>query len=248
MMRFLKPVLTLLIFLITTLPASGRELAIDLTEDTVSITANFVGSDLILYGAAEGGGDVLVVVRGPNRNETLRRKKKSTIIWVNDTEMTFLDAPSYYFLASTRPLNEFLSDRIARKEQIGYPAIAFKVKGDIDDAAMIEDFRKALIRNKQKQGLYGESPGLVSFKGTHLFRTRLHFPANVPVGDYNIDIYVFKDGKIVNKETTILPVQKKGVEAQVYNFAHRHALSYGILAILVAALAGWLASVMFRKA
>jgi uncharacterized protein (TIGR02186 family) len=246
-LKALKHTFVWFIFLTAALPASGRELAIELTKDAVPITANFIGSDLMLYGASEGGGDVLVVVRGPNKDQTIRRKKKSAIIWINDTEVTFLDAPSYYFLASTRPLSEFLSDRIARKEQIGYPAMALKVKDFVDDYIIIEDFRKALIRNKQKQGLYGEGPGLVRYKGKHLFRTRLHFPANVPVGDYNIDIYVFKDGKIVNKESTVLPVQKKGIGAQVYNFAHRHALSYGILAILVAALAGWLASVMFRK-
>jgi uncharacterized protein (TIGR02186 family) len=247
-MRAPKYAFVLFILLTVALPASGRELVIDLTKDAIPITVNFVGSDLMLYGASEDGGDVLVVVRGPNRDETIRRKKKSSIIWVNDTVMTFLDAPSFYFLASTRPLNEFLSDSIARREQIGYPAMALKVKGFIDDSAIIEGFRKALIRNKQKQGLYGEGPGLVSYKGKHLFRTLLHFPANVPVGYYNIDIYVFKDGKIVNKESTVLPVQKKGIEAQIYNFAHRHALSYGVLAVLVAALAGWLASVMFRKA
>ena len=246
-MKALKYAFVWITFLTIALPANGRELAIELTKDAVPITANFVGSDLMLYGASDGGGDVLVVVRGPNKKQTVRRKKKSAIIWVNDKEVTFLDAPSFYFLASTRPLNEFLSDNIARREQIGYPAMALTIKGFVDDAGIVEDFRKALIRNKQKQGLYGEGPGLVSYKGKHLFRTRLHFPANVPVGDYNIDIYVFKDGKIVNKESTILPVQKKGIGAQVYNFAHRHALSYGILAILVAALAGWMASVMFRK-
>ena len=246
-MKALEYAFVLLIIFTVALPASGRELAIELTKDAVPITANFIGSDLMLYGASDDGGDVLVVVRGPNKNQTIRRKKKSALIWVNDTEVTFLDAPSFYFLASTRPLNEFLSDSIARKEQIGYPAMALQVKGFIDDGGIIKDFRKALIRNKKRQGLYGVGPGLVSYKGKHLFRTRLHFPANVPVGDYNIDIYVFKDGQIINKETTILPVLKKGVGAQVYNFAHRHALSYGILAVLVAAFAGWLASVMFRK-
>jgi len=234
-------------FLITALPTSGHELAIDLTKNTVPITANFVGSELMLYGASDSGGDILVVVRGPNKDQIVRRKKKSAIIWVNDMEVTFLDAPSYYFLASTRPLDNFLSDDTAQREQIGYSALSLKVKGILHDDVIIETFQKALIRNKQKQGLYGEGPGLVSYKGKHLFRTRLRFPANVPVGDYNIDIYVFKDGKIINKETTVLPVQKKGIEAQVYNFAHQHALAYGIVAILIAALAGWLASVMFRK-
>jgi uncharacterized protein (TIGR02186 family) len=247
-LKALKIAFVWITFFSAALPASGRELAIELTKDAVPITTNFVGSDLMLYGASEDGGDVLVVVRGPNKDQTVRRKKKSTIIWVNDKEVTFLNAPSYYFLASTRPLNEFLNDGIARGEQIGYSAMALTAKGFVDDAATIKDFRTALIRNKIKQGLYGEGPGLVSYKGKHLFRTQLHFPANVPVGNYNIDIYVFKDGKIINKQSTVLPIQKEGIGAQVYNFAHQHALSYGIMAILIAAFAGWLASVLFRKA
>jgi uncharacterized protein (TIGR02186 family) len=246
-MKALKYVFVCFTFVITALPTSGQELAIDLTKNAVPITANFIGSELMLYGASESGGDILVVVRGPNKNQTVRRKKKSAVIWVNDKEVTFLDAPTYYFLASTRPIGQFLTGDTAQKEQIGYPAMALKVKGAIDDSIIIEDFKRAFIRNKQKQGLYGEGPGLVSYKGKHLFRTRLKFPANVPVGNYNIDIYDFRDGKIINKESTVLPIQKKGIEAQVYNFAHKHSLTYGIVAILVAAMAGWLASVMFRK-
>ena len=246
-MKALKYAFVCFTLLITPLPTSGHELAVDLTKNAVPITASFVGSELMLYGASESSGDILVVVRGPNKDQTVRRKKKSALIWVNDMEVTFLNAPSYYFLASTRPLDDFLSNDTAQIEKIGYSALALKVKGVVDDDEIIEDFQNALIRNKQKQGLYGQGPGLVSYKGKHLFRTRLKFPANVPVGNYNIDIYDFKNGKIINKESTVLPVQKKGIEAQVYNFAHQHALSYGIMAILIAALAGWLASVMFRK-
>ena len=79
-MKALKYTFVWFTFLTAALPASGRELAIELTKDAVPITANFVGSDLMLYGASEDGGDVLVVVRGPNKDQTVRRKKKSAII------------------------------------------------------------------------------------------------------------------------------------------------------------------------
>ena len=65
-MKALKYAFVWITFLTIALPANGRELAIELTKDAVPITANFVGSDLMLYGASDGGGDVLVVVRGPN--------------------------------------------------------------------------------------------------------------------------------------------------------------------------------------
>lgn len=238
-----------LLFALTALPAHSRELAIDLTEDIVPITANFVGSDLLLYGAAEdSGGDVLVVVRGPEQDVTVRRKEQKAIIWANGKQVTFKDVPSFYFLSSTRPLEAFLSDFIANKEQIGYSALEMQTREQGLSDQDYNNFRKALIRNKQRQGLFGVEPGEVRFKGKHLFRAQLHFPANVPVGDYRIDIYVFQGRTIVSRQTTVLPIQKFGIEAQVYNFAHQHALPYGILAILLATFAGWFANVIFRKA
>lgn len=248
-MTFLMRPLLILALALFTLPTHARELAIDLTEDVVPITANFVGSDLLLYGASEDSGDVLVVVRGPEREEVVRRQEKKGIIWANGLEVTFLNAPSYYFMASTRPLDEFLSDFIANREQIGYPALKLEIRkeGTINPT-VLADFREALIRNKQRQGLYGIGPGHVRYKGKHLFRTQLHFPANVPVGDYTIDIFVFKGQTIVSRQSTVLPIQKFGVEAHVYNFAQQHSLSYGVLAVLLATFAGWFANVIFRKA
>lgn len=248
----MKQFFLLILFAVTVVlgapSVQARELAIDLTEDVVPITANFVGSDLLLYGASEDSGDVLVVVRGPKRDETVRRKEQKGLIWANGKEVTFINAPSFYSIASTRPLSDFLSDFIAKKEQIGYPALDLKTREDNVAPSELQAFREALIRNKQRQGLYGDDPGLVQYKGKHLFRTQLSFPSNVPVGDYKIDIYVFKGTTIVSRQSTMLPIQKFGVEAQVYNFAHRHALPYGVLAILLATFAGWSASVIFRKA
>ena len=37
------------------------------------------------------------------------------------------------------------------------------------------------------------------------------------------------------------------VERTLFDFANRRPASYGILAVILAALAGWLASVVFRR-
>jgi len=95
--------------------------------------------------------------------------------------------------------------------------------------------------------LFGSKLGNVHFKGKSLFRTDLHFPANVPVGEYGVDVFAIRDNKIIGEHRTILAVQKFGIEASIYDFAHRNALSYGIIATILATAAGWLASVMFRK-
>ena len=67
------------------------------------------------------------------------------------------------------------------------------------------------------------------------------------MGTYGVDVYLFRDGALASLKTTLVNVRKFGAEASVFDFAHRYALAYGLLAVLVAGVAGWLASVVFRK-
>ncbi|CAN0450670.1 unnamed protein product, partial [Discosporangium mesarthrocarpum] len=70
----------------------------------------------------------------------------------------------------------------------------------------------------------------------------------VPIGDYQVTVHLFKNGEHVSSENTPLTVQKVGLEAQIYDFAHNHAAWYGAIAIIIALMAGWLAGVIFRRA
>ncbi|MBT4934501.1 MAG: TIGR02186 family protein [Rhodospirillaceae bacterium] len=240
-----------LTILTSALPAAARELAVDLSETVLPITASFDGSDLLLFGIADPKADIVVIVRGPMHDQLVRRKQRTFGVWANGPEMTFENVPSYYFMASNRPISEFVPHEIARERQIGYEDMILTPKKGVTPTGINEsafdDYRAALIRIKQDEGLYEKKTGNVHFIGNKLFRTKLTFPNNIPVGSYGVDVFVFRDGRIADEKTTILGVQKIGVEAEVYDFAHRHALPYGVLAILLAAMAGWLANVLFRK-
>ena len=108
-------------------------------------------------------------------------------------------------------------------------------------------FRDALIRNKIKSGLYAPDEAPLLFVNDLLFRTNVRFPANVSVGTFGIETYLVRDHKIVDTETTLLNVRKFGLEASIYDFAHRKALLYGVIAVIIAAAAGWLANAAFRR-
>ncbi len=245
-MKIFRRAVVILCLLSAATPTSAQELVADLSQSVVAITTGFAGSELLLFGATEGKGDVVVVIRGPERDEIVRRKKRVASIWINRDKMIFENVPSYYWLASNRPLQDILPDRIGADRQIG---LAHLKLAPIERGALadIDTFRSALIRGKQRQQLYGREPGNVTFVGKHLFRTKLHFPSNVAVGAYGIDVYLMLDGEIAVEHSTRLTVGKVGIEADIFNFAHRHAALYGILAILIAAMAGWLANVIFRK-
>ena len=111
----------------------------------------------------------------------------------------------------------------------------------------VQEFRDGLIRNQVRQGLYYAGSGRISVLSDRLFRTRVSFPANVVTGIYNVSVYYIRDGSPVHAQATPLRVSKIGLGAYVFRFAHYNAAAYGVLAVLVAALAGWLAAAIFRK-
>ena len=247
MLHSLLKLLAPLIVLAVAVPGVARaDLVADLSQHLVAITTGFSGTKVLLFGTTGGMGDVVVVLRGPENAEVVRRKARKAGIWVNDAEMVFEGTPSYYAVAASRPLSEFLPERVAQREEIGIRNLRVTPPEDAKPEE-VESFRAALIRNKQKVELYSVEPEPISFLGNRLFRTDMHFPANAPVGTYIVRVFLVHDGDVVGATITPLVVSKIGFEAGVFDFADRHSLAYGVLAILIAVVAGWSASVAFHK-
>ncbi len=247
--RRLVAVLGLLLCAVLARPAAAEPLVADLSKHLVAITTGFAGTDVLLFGAVEdvpGGGDVVVVVRGPNRSEIVRRKARTLGVWMNSGLAEVADAPSFYRVAATRPLAEIAPRAVLDRHQIGLDSLDLAIRPR-DAAADTAQYRAALVRLKQGQGLYGSDIEGISFLGNRLFRTDVHFPANVPVGTYLVEVYLMADGEVVSAQTTPLVVSKIGLGADLYDFAHQRAAIYGIIAILLAASAGWVAALVFRK-
>ena len=223
-------------------------LVADLSSYRISITSSFQGAELLLFGATEGGGDVVVVVRGPTEDLVVRRKSRIAGIWVNRDAIAFTNVPSYYAVASTRPLDEVLSQSQRRRLQIGARHLEMRPAESAASETEITRYREALTRNKERGRLFQEAPGTVAFLDSTLFRTTVHFPANAPVGRYNAEVYLVRDGQIITAQSTPLFISKSGIERALFDFANRRPALYGILAVVLASLAGWLASVVFRRA
>src|SRR2546426_9410212 len=96
-----------------TAPPRAEALAADLTSHLIAITTGFTGTSVVLFGATDGPGDVIVVVRGPEREITVRRKSRVAGIWVNTQEVTFANVPSFYAVAASRPVPDILSPGVA---------------------------------------------------------------------------------------------------------------------------------------
>lgn len=230
-------------------PARAQALVADLSDHFIAITTGFIGTDVLLFGAIEGEGDVVVVLRGPSVRELVRRKSRVAGIFVNDKDMAFANVPTFYSVSSNRPLGEILSPNVRMRHEIGFDTLRFTPEqtADAADLPLADTFRQALIRNKQRADLYVEDPGKVVFLGARLFRTRVYFPSNLPTGSYTADVYLVRGGAVISAQSTPLVVSKVGFGAEVYDFAYNWPMAYGALAVLLALLAGWLAALLFRR-
>ena len=225
----------------------AQGLVADSSRHLVAITTGFTGTDVLLFGTTEGEGDIIIVVRGPTRREVVRRKGRHAGIWVNDTEIVFRDVPSYYWLASSRPIETLLRPAALDRHGIGVQHLRFATVGKAD-ADAFAGFRAGLIRNKVLSGLFTVQSRDVDFLGQRLFRSTIHFPSNVPTGSYTVHVFLVRDGGVASAQTVPLTIAKIGLGAEVYRFAHASSVLYGIIAIVIALLAGLFAGVIFRKA
>ncbi|MFO0997973.1 MAG: TIGR02186 family protein [Alphaproteobacteria bacterium] len=227
--------------------AVAQPLVADLSDHLVAITAGFTGTDVLLFGAVEGEGDVAVVIRGPEKNVTIRRKGRLGGIWVNREVLTFTHAPMYYFVASSRPLADLGPSALLQRHGIGLDHLKLEEEEAVNPVELAA-FRAGFIRNKQREDLYYKEPGKVAFLTGRLFRTDIYFPANVPTGTYSVEVFLIRQGEVISAQTTPLVVSNVGFGADVYLVAHRFSLLYGVAAIAMALLAGWSASAAFRRA
>jgi len=222
-------------------------LVVDLSHHTVSITTGFAGTDVLLFGAvddAETEGDVIVVMRGPDHDEIVRRKDRQMGLWINSQSAIIHNVPSFYQIAASRPLDRIANPQLLQDYRIGMDHLRLKTDGE--DPVKTE-FTDALIHLKQRAGLYSPAVQPIGFLDDRLFRTDIHIPSNVPVGNYRIDVFHVTAGRLVDIKTTSLVVSKIGLGAAIFDFAHHYGALYGLAAISLAALAGWVAALAFKR-
>lgn len=225
-----------------------------LSQNAVSITTDFSGSEIFVYGAIERGHfpderdedlGVIITVFGPSSPVTVRKKDRVFGIWANVESAVVDSAPSFYALASTEPLAAILTDEANSRANVTVDNsihIAAGPRGIADPEA----YRDAIIRLNRDKGVYFDMIGEVEMVGKTLFQTHIDLPANLVEGNYAARIFLTQGGEVVDDFQTGIRVRKVGLERWIYNLAHEHSLIYGLLSILVALMAGWGASEMFR--
>jgi uncharacterized protein (TIGR02186 family) len=229
---------------------------IGLSTDRVTITADFSGADLTIFGSLEdadpqvarqGRYDVVVVLEGPARPVVVRRKDRVLGVWINLESETFDNVPVSYSVASTRPLQDITKPESYKQLSLGTSNIYMQPAEAGQNPLTIAEFTKALRQRKTATGLYSENVGGVQFLSQNLFRATVRLAPDVPVGTHKARAFLFKNGLFVKESSAQLEIRKSGFEQTIFRLAHNHGFFYGFLSVSLAMVTGWLGRVAFRK-
>lgn len=232
----------------------------DVSTRSVAVTSSFTGTEIVVFGAvdnsrqtsAEAGlYDVVVILEGTPTRIVVRRKSNVAGIWVNTQSLTFVSVPSYYAIASTRPLDEIAPKNVLNENDIGFQHVRMAPVQGWETGLTTADlqvFRDAVIRLKSSDGLYIRNDYDVVFIGRSLFRASIALPANVPVGPLNAKVYLFRDGQLLSTYTSRVMLAREGVERILHDFAFKQPFWYGMFTVLVAVFAGLAASTLMQRA
>ena len=236
------------------LAAAKPVLVPDVSARQVQIRYSFAGAQLLLFGAiAYPDGriparpaDIAVVLRGPVQPILLREKQKIAGIWMNADSSRFRSAPSFYTVASSRPIGDLVDDRTASIYELGIHNLQLSPGGgSLPDKE--QRFEAGLLDLRSREGLYAESPRGVEITDGILYRAVITIPSQVPVGTYTAETFLIDRGKVVAAATRDIQIDQSGFERSVWLASRRHSFLYGLACIALSLGLGWAAAVAFRR-
>ncbi|RVQ66614.1 hypothetical protein EKN06_10740 [Croceicoccus ponticola] len=229
----------------------------EISQHEVVVRTGFTGADLLLYGAvlqpdgtraAQGANyDIIVVLKGPSQAISLREKKRRLGMWINADNASYRSAPSFYALASSRPLDDVTDAKTRAIYELGLDWLQLSPIGSIEQSEQ-DHFAAGLVKKRVAGGLYRQDETGVTISQGVLYQARIPLPSNVITGRYRAETFAVRDGRVVASATSEVTVAKRGFERAIEVWSHEDALLYGIAAVLLSVGMGWVAGRLFALA
>ena len=240
---------------------NSNSLVIGSDENEILIDANFSGKDLLVFGAfyadpsqpREKKGDILIEVVGPKEDIVLRKKESFFGFWLNAKSVKFRDVPSFYYLSSTSKLKDsfFEKNSIGLLETDQLPEVNWSLIttewGAVSSDEEKQEFYKALVRNKTYENVFKQTSEEIEILDGNLFKTNIPIPNTVPVGTYDVNLYLILNNKISKDYSYNFKVRRIGIESIIFNFANSFPLLYGFTSLVIALIIGWISADLFRR-
>ena len=228
----------------------------DVSQRSVRILYSFTGAELLLFGAIiyPGGKppgpkhpvDIVVVVKGPTESVLVREKERVAGIWVNADSLRYRSAPSFYAIASSRPIEQLVNERTRAIYELGLDSLQLSPASSAA-AEQQARFQRGLVELKGRTGLYYADPQAVEITAEVLYRARITVPARVPVGRFTAETFLIRNGRVLAAAVRPIDIEKAGFERFVARAAERSSVLYGLTAVALSVALGWAAGWAARR-
>ena len=215
-------------------------------DNQIYIDVGFTGDELAYFGALDTPGDLVIIVTGPRKKIKVLKKEKKVWFWINSKSRIFSDVPTYYFVASSKPLSQIKNDSFLSINQIGLENLRFEGAEEIEDKARLE-WRQGIIQSMKKIGNYHSSNGKIEIIDQRLFKTKIPFSSDISEGTYIVDTLLLNNEEVIGSKRSFINVSKSGLGEKVYLFATKNSLIYGVFAVLMAMFFGFIVNEVIRK-
>lgn len=225
----------------------------EVSQHEIEVRQGFTGTELLLFGAvldpagrAAQGYDVVVVLKGPAEPIRMREKERFAGVWINADSNDFRSVPSYFAVASSKPISQIVDEKTAAIFEFGTNYIQLSPSGSIDPQAQ-QRFAAGLVDLKRRKGLYKEDFEGVQIKGGVLYQARISLPSNVTTGTYTAETFAVTGGRVIASAISQVEVKKVGFERFVEDSANNWGFAYGLIAVMLSVGMGWGAGRFFAR-
>ncbi len=241
-----------LILLVLLTGARDPILVPEISQHEIRVRQGFTGAELLLFGAilAPDGTragreyDIVVVLKGPTQSVVLREKQRVAGIWINGASTEWRSAPTFYAIASSKPIEKIVDAKTAAIYELGLRWLQLSPIGTIEPAEQSR-FAAGLVDLKSRGGLFQQNTKGVQVSEQVLYQARIQLPSTVQTGTYTAETFAIAHGRVITSATSRVEVRKLGFEGAVAQFAKNHGFLYGLMAIAIAVFMGWLAGRVF---
>ncbi|MBW1732085.1 MAG: TIGR02186 family protein [Deltaproteobacteria bacterium] len=221
----------------------GQPARVTLEPNVIIIGATYHGATLTVTGTIPEGTEAVVNVVGQRKDTAFKKKGKAIgLLWMNLGTVVFHNVPNLYLVYAGNLSND-------NDLPVGFNAIKNEIA--ITPDSENKDFLfNEFIKLKTKEGLYSVNKGAVQYgktsNGIRPFLCKVALPSRLVPGTYEVSLIAIRNGKIVANTTQVLKVKEEGLPNLVASLAFRHSTTYGILATVIAIIAGLIMGLVFK--
>jgi uncharacterized protein (TIGR02186 family) len=244
-----------LVLLLAAWPApagSQGDMVTDRSKKAIEVDVRFHGERIYFFGTVPDPEAELVVKLVPKKPEPIKlmRKGRVVLFWMGVKQFEVHNMPYLYKIHSSKPLKEIITPELARQYRLDYRALKDDMKLELLKGEPSDDDRDLMfdgfIQLKEEQNLYRVAENRIRVTKGRLFEHYFTFPDKAKAGEYLVESYAIKDGKVIDHSSDVVQVRKVGLTAWLYEMAQEQGVLYGLMAVGIALVTGLLVGMVFK--